>query len=292
MKINSIATITGGQDGAIFGDYLFRFEHNGDARVYELAAINKAGGEKIAPVSLFKLDKYELICPHSNSTAFGSEYYEEGDEFPLLYSNIYNNYAKAEDPLKGVCCVYRIYRENKNENEFKSQLVQLIEIGFVEDASLWKMSEDKNSQRPYGNFTVDAEKNIYYGFVMREEAEGTRYFAFDLPHGRDGEADERFGVKKVVLNKEDIKEYFDTEHHLFVQGACCHKGKIYSLEGFTNSVNNPPAIRIIDLEQKKQVFYVRCEDFGCVIEPELIDFSGDVCYYADVRGNLYTVDFN
>ncbi len=253
MKIKHLAKIVGGQDGAIFGKYLFRFGHNGIGKVYDVESILTANGAEIGELATFKLDKAELICPHSNSVSFGSEFYNEGDEFPLLYSNIYNNYANTDTPLKGVCCVYRIFRTAEG---FDSELVQIIEIGFVEDPSLWKMSEDADGKRPYGNFVVDRERNIYYGFVMRESTAGTRYFAFDLPHASDGIFDKHYGVKKVVLTKDDIVEYFDCEHHIYVQGACVHASDIYSLEGFnyTPGTKYPPVLRIIDPNEKKQVF--------------------------------------
>ena len=287
MKINYIAKIGGGQDGAIYGKYLFRFQHNGNARVYDLGTLDKENGI-LECVGDFVLDRAADICPHSNSVSFGNEFYEEGDEFPLLYSNIYNNYAKSDNSLKGVCCVYRIFRDGDG---FSSKLVQLIEVGFVNDATLWKMSEDEESKRPYGNFAVDAERSLYYGFVMREAAEGTRYFAFRLPKGRDGELDSTFGVRRVTLFEKDIIEYFDVEHHKFVQGACIHGTKVYSLEGFTDSKENPPAIRIVDTVLKKQEVYINLVELGYTVEPELVDFYNGACYYADVRGNLYTVDF-
>ena len=286
MKVTPIGKIVDNiQDGAIYGKYLFALNNKGIVSVYDIESF----GEAVSPddkIDTFKLDKSELICPHSNAVCFGGEYYEEGDEFPLMYSNIYNNYAKTDRPLKGVCCVYRVVR---NGEKFSTTLVQIIEIGFVEDATLWKMREDADCDRPYGNFTVDRDKNVYYGFTMRSVQDGTRYFAFDLPHAHDGEMSEDFGVNKVVLQKEDVKYYFDTEHHFYVQGACCHNSLIYSLEGFYTE-ELPPRLRIIDPIEKKQIFAVDLRKYTPAIEPELIDFCDDTCYYADEHGNLYIVE--
>ena len=292
MKINlanvlPIGKIVGdGQDGAIYGKYLFAINRYGDVSVYDIDSFN---GEVTPDMKIdsFKLDKANIICPHSNAVCFGNELYEEGDEFPLLYSNIYNNYAHNADPLKGVCCVYRIERDG---NKFFTTLVQIIEIGFVEDASLWKMSDNADSERPYGNFTIDRDKGIYYGFTMRSVSDGTRYFAFDLPRVNDGEMSKAYGVKRVVLGREDIKEFFDCEHHYFLQGACCHNSLIYSLEGFYTD-ELPPRLRIIDPEAKKQIYAIDLREFTPSIEPEFIDFCGDTCYYADELGNLYIMEF-
>ena len=90
MKINKFSSIRGGQDGAIYGDYLFRFDHTGLCRVYDMnQVIAPAGDEAIPCISEFTLDRADKIAPHSNAVVFGNEYYAEGDEFPLLYSNIY-----------------------------------------------------------------------------------------------------------------------------------------------------------------------------------------------------------
>ncbi len=282
MNIKQIGNITDGQDGAVFGGLLFRFKTNGLCYVYNL---NNLTIEKKSPiVSIFTLDKADVIVPHSNSVVFGNEYYAEDDEFPLLYTNIYNNYSRCENKRIGVCCVYRIWRE---ENEFKNKLVGLIEIGFTKD-ELWSSGDDI---RPFGNFVIDKEKGLYHAFTMRDNEEITRYFSFKLPKLSNGVMDNELRVKKITLKKEDIINTFDTEYHRFIQGACCEKGKIYSLEGFSGDEVNPPAMRIISTNDKKQLECVYFGDFGLTIEPELIDFENNVCYYGDNHGNLYVIEF-
>ena len=85
MELLHRGTICRGQDGAIWGDLLFRFSSSGDCRVYDLSR------DGIPEVGAFRLDRWETLCPHSNSVSFGADYWAEGDEYPLLYSNIYNN---------------------------------------------------------------------------------------------------------------------------------------------------------------------------------------------------------
>lgn len=284
MKITQIAKICGGQDGAIFENFLFRFDHKGSCTVYDLSTLPEFNGDKAEPIAGFTIGEEPI--PHSNAVCFGKQYYAEGDEFPLLYSNIYNNYRAAEDPLRGVCCVYRITRK---EERFSAKLVQLIKIGFIEYSNLWLSSEA--DKRPYGNFLVDPQRDRYYGFTMRDAADSTRYFVFDLPNVFEGEPDEVYGVKSVVLGAEDIKGYFDCEYHRFLQGGCVNNGKIYSTEGFTESCDNPPALRVISLDDEKQELFVPFGDFGLTVEPELIDFWGETCCYADNHGNLYTIEF-
>lgn len=271
MELLHRGTICRGQDGAIWGDLLFRFSSSGDCRVYDLSR------DGIPEVGAFRLDRWETLCPHSNSVSFGADYWAEGDEFPLLYSNIYNNYAKAENRLEGACCVYRIFREN---GVFRSTMVQLLKVCFVADETLWGIGDNI---RPYGNFVVDRENRILYAFTMRDKEQTTRYFAFPLPGVREGFMD---GWLRICPLEKPLF-FFDTPYHHFIQGACVHGGKILSLEGFTGSGENPPAIRVIDPQSKQQVDFCLCRDMGTDIEPECVDFQGDTCWYSDYQGTLY-----
>ena len=86
MQIKHIMNIKSGQDGAIFKDFIFRFEADGKGFVYSIKGFFEQVGEPVMlePIAEIELDKRDLIIPHSNSVVFGNEYYEEGDEFPLL----------------------------------------------------------------------------------------------------------------------------------------------------------------------------------------------------------------
>ena len=75
MKIKLISKISGGQDGAIYGDELFRFNTKGDCTVYNISdVISKKDGE-VQPIAAFKLDRTETLAPHSNAVCFGCEFY-------------------------------------------------------------------------------------------------------------------------------------------------------------------------------------------------------------------------
>lgn len=286
MKIRQIATMPGGQDGAVFGHLLFRFNARGEGKVYDLEQVSD--GAALTPIATLTLDRMEEIVPHSNAVCFGTEYAEEGDEFPLLYSNVYNNYQKCEDRRVGACCVYRLRRV---EGGFVTTLVQLIRIGFVGNSELW-CSPDTADVRPYGNFTVDRDRGLYWAYVMRDASRTTRYFSFRLPRLSDGEPDPVLGVNCVTLTPKDILTHFDCDYHDYVQGGCCHGGRIYSVEGFHADGKHPPAIRVIDTVEGRELICERLADHGCTVEPECIDFCGDSCYYSDAHGALYTIDFS
>ena len=107
----------------------------------------------------------------------------------------------------------------------------------------------------------------------------------------EGEIDPVYGVKRVVLTPEDVCDKFDCPYHRFIQGGIAHNGRIYSTEGFENDLVNRPAIRVIDLKARREKQYVDLMDVGYKMEPEMIDFHGESCYYSDAVGNLYRIEF-
>ncbi len=289
MKIKHLTkTHSGFQDGAIFGDLLFRFNARGLCEVYDLAPLlcRELNEESLEPIASFKLDKSDMLVPHSNAVVFGAEYFDDGDEFPLLYSNIYNNYAKADNSEVGVCCVYRLTRAGDG---FKTTLVQVIEVGFTDNKGLWRSEEGVDDVRPYGNFVIGRESNRYYAFVMRNGDKSTRYFAFDLPRVTDGCMDEALGVKRVVLGTDDILDYFDAPYHNYIQGASLSGCKVYSVEGFHGGIH--PALRIIDIKEKKEDLFFDFFEAGFTEEAEFIDFHRGNCYYGDAKGNIFLLEF-
>ncbi|MBR4941289.1 MAG: hypothetical protein IKZ19_04755, partial [Clostridia bacterium] len=103
--------------------------------------------------------------------------------------------------------------------------------------------------------------------------------------------DPKLGIPVATLFEEDVLSYFDTEYHRFIQGACVYNGDIYSVEGFTDSIENPPALRIISPEKQRQKLYLPFSEFGLSEEAEFIDFHNGKCLYSDNRGKLYELEF-
>ena len=285
MKFKQLANTKYGQDGAIYDGLLFRFDHQGECTVYDLADLDEGSDAAISlqPLSSFTLEFTEEITPHSNTVCFGSEYYALGDRFPLVYSNVYNNYAKEEDKRVGVCCVYRITRY---ANSFDAELVELIKIGFTDDP-IWR-SEGVEDVRPYGNFLVDRERERLYAYVMRDGDKKTRYFSFALPKSYDGRNDPNLGIRCVTLEKSDIIDYFDVPYHNYIQGGIAKDGVVYEVEGFGEKIH--PAIRVIDLDKKAEIYHKDLFEDGLCEEAEMIDFLGGRLIYGDARGRLFELD--
>ena len=265
------------QDGAIWNGKLFVLGDSGTGAVFDLGNMSK--------LATFSLDSMDVLKPHANSVCFGSTYYAPGDEYPLLYVNVYNNYASAADRMEGTCGVYRIF---ETDGGFVTELVQIIEIGFTEDLTLWKSKENNGDVRPYGNFLVDTEENKLYAYVMRDAAKATRFFKFDLPKLTDGIYSETYGCNVVTLASADIEGQFDTEYFKYLQGGTYSSGMILSAEGFNAGSSAEPAIRIIDLQTGTVSATYYMANSGLSAEPEVIcvDPASGLLYYAPADGTL------
>lgn len=283
MKLSKIASIKRGQDGAIHDGLLFRFDIKGVGSVYDLSKQNTEAID-LPPIAEFTLDGADIVVPHSNAVVFSAEYFEEGDEFPILFSNVYNNYAKEDDKKVGVAAAYRIWKEGER---FLSKLLGTVEIGFTSDRELWRSAGETADVRPYGNFVIDKDASKYYAFVMRDGERKTRFFRFSLPNIKNATPNGD-GLRRIILEKEAIEDYFDTPYHNYMQGAVCHGGKIYSVEGFHEKIH--PAIRIIDLAKKEEETFFDFFEAGFIHEPELIDFLDEKCIYSDAVGNLFHLE--
>ena len=195
MEFKKIAMIHKGQDGAVWGGFLFRFDADGKCYVYDLTRAQN--GEPMEPASEFWLGSCETVRPHSNSVTFSGMYFEDTDEFPLLFSNVYNNYAREENRREGMCCVYRLKRQGAI---FSADLVATLEVEFTGDSTLWR-SPNVEDIRPYGNFAVDRKNKKLYVFTMRDESHTTRYFRFPLPEIPKAHA----GVQRILPGKRKWK---------------------------------------------------------------------------------------
>ena len=246
-----------GQDSACYGDNYITL--NSDA-TYKIFTMN---GDLLKNTTA--LDQAATIAPHCNSACFGTEKYDAGDTYPLLYVNAYN----ASGLPQGACYVYRLL------NNMTTSLQQTILIDFTNDP-IW--AGDGHSVRPYGNFIVDTDNNKLYVYVMIDSLNVTRFFKFDLPSLSDGAI--------VRLTTADIEEYFDIEWMYYMQGVCYYNGKIYASCGFSTA---DCKLYAVDLITKKVTSIVPLGGF--IGEPETVFVYNDTLYVAGNAKSLYKLQF-
>ena len=245
-----------GQDSACYGDNYITFNSNG---YYEMYTMN---GDLLKTST--GLDQVATIAPHANCVCFGTEKYDNGDTYPLLYVNAYNNTGLPT----GSCYVYRLL------NNMTTSLQQTILIDFTNDP-IW--AGDGHSVRPYGNFIVDTDNNKLYAYVMIDSLNVTRFFKFDLPELSDGAT--------VRLTTSDIEDYFDIEWMYYMQGACYYNGKIYATCGFSTA---DCKLYAVDLATKKVTSIVPMGGF--VGEPESA-FVYDGTLYVSSTSKFFKLQF-
>ena len=238
--------VNNGQDSACYGDNYITFNSNGYYKMYTM------NGDLLKASTA--LDQVATIAPHANSVCFGTERYDSGDTYPLLYVNAYNNTSLPT----GACYVYRLL------NDMTTSLQQTILIDFANDP-IW--AGDGHSVRPYGNFVVDTDNNKLYAYVMIDSLNVTRFFKFDLPSLSDGAI--------VRLTTADIEEYFDIDWMYYMQGVCYYNGKIYATCGFSVS---DCKLYVVDLTSKKATSVVPMGGF--VGEPESAIVYDDTLYVS------------
>lgn len=247
---------TYGQDGACYGNNYITFNNSGYYMMYTM------NGDLLK--SSTALDQVATYAPHANAVCFGTEKYDEGDTYPLLYVNAYNTAGLPQ----GACYVYRLL------NNMTTSLQQQILINFTGDP-IW--AGDGHSVRPYGNFIVDTDNNKLYVYVMIDSLNVTRFFKFDLPELSDGAI--------VRLEKTDILEYFDIPWMYYMQGACYFNGKIYASCGFTSA---DCKLYAVDLTNKNVTSVVPLGGF--IGEPETVFVYNDELYVSSTS-SLFKLHF-
>lgn len=264
ITLNNAFTATGTglktkhQDGAIYGDTIIELGSDGTYFVQDIDGnILQASNN---------LDQYSTIAPHANSVCFGTEKYQNSDNFPVFYANAYNNIALP----KGTCYVYRL------KNDYLTSLLQTIRIGFTED-NLW--TGGGINIRPYGNFVVDPDNNKLYVFTLIDNLQVTRFFKFSLPELSEG--------ANVTLNSSDVEDYFDVPYMPYIQGCCYFNGKIYATAGNNGTIAGSSKLNVVDLTKKETVSTVYLgNQFN---EPETCFVKDNTLYMGQTR--LYAYKF-
>lgn len=258
------------QDGAIYDGK--NFVANAHGTVY---IKNVATGEAVQTMTL---DKKDILDPHSNALSFSTR-----NDALHLYTNIYSNYKSDTDKHIGECCVYRL---TESGGTWSNTLEQIIKVGFIDDSNYWPPSTE---ERPYGNFVVDDENNLLYVYVLYKTINKISWFKFDLPAVTEGVQNSTYGCPVYTLEASAILSTWTTAYQEYIQGACVHKGLIYSTSGAGGQWGDA-VLSVVDPAKKTVVAKFDFHKDDNAVEPESIDFDGDVCYYGDIQ-TMFRLDF-
>lgn len=212
------------QGAASYGDYLFQFEnYNANVYIYNLKT-----KEFIEKVALIKNSKN-----HCNNVSFSNIFYEEDDEFPLLY---------VSGSSSGTYNQIQVYRVIHKDHIFSFEKVQNISL-------------------PKGNDT----NNLFWTQVMLDNEDGYMYVLSKSLYNNDTYIS-RFiipSINNADVNfiDDDIIEQFEVTNSIHKQGAVIHKGFLYIMYGVP-AWGDTNYLRIIDLVNKEDYMTVNISAMG------------------------------
>lgn len=120
QQIKTLSNYHTWQGGDCFGDYLFMFTENNTT----CWVINMSTGQQLQAIEIPSNQRGFVSNCHCDTVNFGSQYYDETDEFPLIYVSTgwgYNGYSGA--------LVYRIIvTEENGQSSYSLELLQTIKF--------------------------------------------------------------------------------------------------------------------------------------------------------------------
>lgn len=228
------------QGGDCWGDYFFQFsKNNAVIRIYNLK------DKELIQKFIHKNNGGGFVSNcHCNSVCFGSEYYEEGDEFPLLYvSTGYGNngYTGA-----------LVYRITKEKGLFSFSLVQTLRFPVLK--SSW------TEFIPAGNVCYVCYTSDYIVYKM------------PMPSVHDGDViiDGSKGALEVFQFPPQPQIMKNSRN----QGRLYYKGKIVLTSGVPGS-REASVLVVLDLETRTYEHIFDFFDMGLNTESESIFFWRD-----------------
>lgn len=259
VATQQVATITavGCQGGACFGDNLFLFnENNTTCWVYNLST-----STLIQTITIPSSERGFVSNCHSNTANFGTEYYDAGDQFPLVY--VSTGYNDGTD--SGVL-VYRIVATTANDSTtYSLSLVQTVKIPGTE-WSEFIVGDDGDCFVKFTNI------GIIYRMVMPKLSDGDFTFNFS-------EALNEYKITPQTYNSLN-------QCHLYIGG------KMYLISGQSDQGHQSLFIVLNLATQKREVVIDLYNTLGISGEPEaLFVWNGHFCIAFRSSNKIYALYF-
>ncbi len=231
------------QGGDCYGDLFFQFSsENTTVRVYDLLKKTLLCESRIEG-----LNRGFVPNCHCNSVCFGTSFYTEYDEFPLLYVSTGYGIEEYTGAL-----VYRVIRQN---DYFSFSLVQTIKF-------------PKYGMAPWTEFIPGGE------YCFLSYTSDYIVFKFQMPDANEGD---------IVLDYQDAIESFQFSsppewiYSSRNQDRFYHKGKIIYISGVPGA-GEVSALVILDLSKKAYEHVFGFTQMGLYQEPESVFvWQGNIC---------------
>ena len=209
------------QGASSYGDYLFQFEnYNTNVYIYNLKT----------KIFIEKVSLTANSNNHCNNASFSNIFYEEEDEFPLLYVSGSRNgqYNHAQ--------VYRILKTNSH-------------FIFIQIQEIVLPTCDEKNNLYWTGIIMDNENNYMYIYANKNGAEIAK---LNIPDTH---------LPELILTEEDILEQFSLNKFKHQQGAVISNGLLYVMDGVPGW-GDTNYLRIIDLEKHEDYAIYNVSEMG------------------------------
>lgn len=212
------------QGASCYGDYLFQFQdHNENVYIYNVREKTYIETLGMEPVQF----------NHCNNVSFSNIFFDERDEFPLLYvsGSGNGNYNQVQ--------VYRIFHY---ERGFRLEKVQNIKLP--------KGNEDNHMY--WTQVIIDNDNNFMYVLSKTMNSGGTFISQLAVPS---------LDSADIQLIDSDILDQYEVSDSAHKQGAVIDKGFLYIMYGVP-AWGDTNYLRVIDLANRKDYLTINVSDLG------------------------------
>ena len=253
-----VATVTSvsAQGAGCYGDYLIGFAGpNHTAWLWNLRTSSLVQSISI-PVS----ERGFVADCHSNTVNFGSEFYDPGDDFPLIY--VSTGYSDGTDTG---CLVYRLVN---NGGIYSLVLVQTLKFPGTEWTEF-----------------ITAGNDCY---VYRDENGSEVFYKFPMPTLQDGSlVTFDFTQATAVSNLGGIPAWYAGSRS---QGRCFYNGKLYYASGVPN--NETLLLIVANLNTGVREVEINLGEVGITVEPEAaFIWDNKICIFFWQNAAIYQIEW-
>jgi hypothetical protein len=250
--MNTIGSEYSCQGSALYGTTLFQFV-NGNASVYVYDIEKK---EQLGTIATNKNSKW-----HNNQATFSHTFYEEGDEFPLLYTS---QILPSEQSIQ----VWRVSRTNEL---FELKQVQTIKFPY----------DDDENNLFHLNMVIDDNDEFFWLYSRNRTTSLGQISKWEMPDPHAGD---------LTMTMKDMLFSFPIDLNMSdAQGGTMFGQRIYFVQG----VPSRSALQLHIVNVNTQVvtsFNLR--DYNFKVEPEGLSFYRGRFICTTNRRGIYEIYLN
>lgn len=261
-----MSSIAAHQSAACYGDYMVTFtDQMSSIRLYNLRTKTL-----LATVTRSSLDEFH----HCNQSFFGTQFYEEGDAFPLVYISVNNNGKTAGGYMEAYRIVPSVAEGATEYSSFTITLVQTVTLPI--------MSEENALGN--ANFVLDADSGYLFTYSRNNVSTDANYnicriTKWNMPKLSQGD---------VTFTDDDRLDSWEVDTSAFnMQGGAIKNHMLFIFRGYQSA--GYIQLHVFDLVRKDRVAFIDLRSTGFTMEPEGVFFWGNTLCMT--KSDLYRFFF-